>query len=437
MFDYKYSDIKGIEPSELFKNILLDFQSPVSLKTGEVIPSNNREREKEKFTPKIRKESIFQHCKFILTNDKYINLSGSLHEYRHGGTNFNDFTIQEVFEVIADLNEKFNINPFLDHIHNLEFGVNVVLPFEVKTFLNSIISFKGRECEKRFYKGRGNMVKFPFDQYELKIYDKGQQFNLSQSVLRFEIKVTTMNFLHAKGILVKNSTDLLNPLIHLQLGAILKDFCSQLVVHDHKINLNRLKSREKGILKDGQNPRYWIDLKESNPETFKKRLKKYRELISKHGKLKLLETVTDLITKKWSFLTTMNEWTKSEIEKFLNNNRLDTFPEITSSEGKTFPEITDLQKSTFPQNNPSNSVLFPVTIEPIDRRTCQSCGRDISDQKPGSKYCSELRYGKKGKKCRNRGSNPRNNFRRREEKIRKRGLLFETSQFLNFTKTPI
>lgn len=66
------------------------------------------------------------------------------------------------------------------------------------------IIFKGKECEKRFYNGRGYMVKFPFDQYELKIYDKGHQFNLSQSVLRFEIKVTTMNFLHAKRIFIKN-----------------------------------------------------------------------------------------------------------------------------------------------------------------------------------------------------------------------------------------
>lgn len=431
MFDYKYSDIKGIEPSEFFKKILLDFQSPVSLKTGEVIPSNNRDRQKEKFTPKICKESIFQHCKFILTNDEYINFSGSLHEYRHGGTNYNDFTVQEVFEVIADLKEKFNINPFLDHIHNLEFGVNVIPPFEARAFLESIVTFKGKEFEKRFYHGRGYMVKFPFDQYELKIYDKGHQFNLSHSVLRFELKVTTMNFLHAKGISIKNSADLLNPALLLRLGAVLKEFCSQLVVYDPKINLKSLKPREKAILINGQNVRYWIGLKNSNPETYKKRLKKYRELVSKHGKMKLLETITDLISQKWEFLSTMSEETKSGIEKFLTNNRHEIFPEITASGEKTFPEITDLQKSTIPQNNPSNSVLFPVTIELINKRTCQSCGRDISDQKPGSKYCSEWKYGKEGKKCRNRGSNPRNNFRRREVRIRERGLLFDIMPYLN------
>jgi hypothetical protein len=150
--------------------------------------------------------------------------------------------------------------------------------------------------------------------------------------------------------------------------------------------------------------------------------------------LKLLETVTDLISKKWEFLTTMNEKTKAEIDIFLTNNRLETFPEITASGGKTFPEITDLQKSTVPQNNPSNSVLIPVTQEPTGNRCCQSCGKDISDQKPGSKFCSEWKYGKEGKKCRNGGSNPIHNFRRREEKIRQRGLLFDTSQFLTFTK---
>lgn len=419
MFDYKYSDIKGIKPDEMNNNPYLDFYSPVSLKTGELLPYNNRDRDKIGYTPKNRIEAIHNHCKFSITNDKYINFSGSLHEYKHRGTNFGDFTFQELFEVIQELYENFQINPFSDHLHNLEFGVNVILPFQTKTFLNSIIVFKGKEYERRSYKGRGYMIKFLFDQYELKIYDKGLQFSLSESVLRVEIKVTKMNFLRAKGVKLHTSADLLNPEVHSRLGEILRDYFNQLVVFDPTIILSKLKSREREILKDGYNPQYWMLLKESNPETFKKKLKRFKELVSIHGRLNLLETVSDLISKKWDFLTSQNPETFEKVSIYL-----------TGIYRKTFPEITDLPKIHFPQNNPSNSVLYQVNNEPEVRRVCRSCGRDISNQKPGSYFCSERIFGKEGKKCRNRDSNPRNNFKKREDRILKMGVLFDIMPLL-------
>jgi predicted RNA-binding Zn-ribbon protein involved in translation (DUF1610 family) len=39
------------------------------------------------------------------------------------------------------------------------------------------------------------------------------------------------------------------------------------------------------------------------------------------------------------------------------------------------------------------------------KRVCVSCGRDISHQKAGSKFCSENHYGKQAKRCRNKASN--------------------------------
>ncbi len=39
-------------------------------------------------------------------------------------------------------------------------------------------------------------------------------------------------------------------------------------------------------------------------------------------------------------------------------------------------------------------------------------------------------YGADGKKCRNWDSNPRNNFRKRESKLKANGLLFDTEPLL-------
>jgi len=418
MFDYKYSDIKGITPEEFFKNDLLDFTSPVSLKTGEVMHGKNRDRNKNLFTPKTKMEAVYNHCKFIITNDKYINFSGSLHEFRHGGINYTDFTFPQLVEVTKDLYEKLHINPFLDQIHNIEFGVNVILPFSAKTLLKSIISFKGQEYELRKYNGKGFMIKFSFDQYELKIYDKGSQYKLPDHILRFEIKVTRMNFLHSKGISINHSSDLLSQSIHRQLGALLIDFFKQLVIFDPSIKLDQLKSRERTLLTEGRNPKYWMDLRESNPENYKKKLKRFRQLVVEHGTMNLQQTVFELIYKKWEMISNPEPGTIQKVNAFL--------AEMSQI---TFPEITDLSNYNFPHNTTSNSMLLPVNIAPM-RRECRSCGRDISGQNPRSVFCSEKVFGKIAKKCRNLESNPRNNFKRREEKILKNGILFDINQFL-------
>jgi hypothetical protein len=63
-------------------------------------------------------------------------------------------------------------------------------------------------------------------------------------------------------------------------------------------------------------------------------------------------------------------------------------------------------------------------------RRCLTCGRDITDQRPGSRYCSQTRYGKDGKRCRNAGSNPRNNRLRSLGHIEREPLLFDHRPFI-------
>ena len=63
-------------------------------------------------------------------------------------------------------------------------------------------------------------------------------------------------------------------------------------------------------------------------------------------------------------------------------------------------------------------------------RRCLTCGRDITDQRTGSVYCSELRYGKDAKRCRNKASNPRNNRLRSLERIEREPLLFDHRAYI-------
>ena len=59
-------------------------------------------------------------------------LQGSLHRYGRGGIhNADDFTAADLLATLDELITTFGINPFTSRLNNIEFGVNVVLPFPV------------------------------------------------------------------------------------------------------------------------------------------------------------------------------------------------------------------------------------------------------------------------------------------------------------------
>ncbi len=82
-------------------------------------------------------------------------------------------------------------------------------------------------------------------------------------------------------------------------------------------------------------------------------------------------------------------------------------------------------KPNSPQNNSSNKGL----IAGVFNRYCSTCGRDITDQKKGSVFCSEKLYGKQAKKSRNKNSNPKNNYKLEEQNLYSGVLLFSVNEY--------
>jgi hypothetical protein len=83
--------------------------------------------------------------------------------------------------------------------------------------------------------------------------------------------------------------------------------------------------------------------------------------------------------------------------------------------------------------NSSNVVIHSTDPQPSQLRHCKTCGRDISDQRAGSIFCSESKFGKAGKKCRNTDSNPRNNYARALSRIEMQPMLFDHKPFLKLS----
>jgi hypothetical protein len=282
---------------------------------------------------------IPKFCK--VQNNRYIDMQFSFHKLFNGGDhNYNDFTITDFFLVLKDLTDKFEINPFQAILHNIEFGVNITLPIKVETFLNAFINFKGKDYDRETFNRNGLLLRFNAGQYEVKIYDKGKQYGLGENILRFEIKVTKMQFLRSKGINIRNYSDLLNPLIIEKLSNLLLNVFNQIVIYDTSININKIKNkRDKMKLLLGKNPLEWLEIQNSN--NYKSKRKIFRELNLKYGTVNMQSVVFDLLVEKLKMITEITISTQKHINDYLSRferadhtgnyqfNKLESIPEIT------------------------------------------------------------------------------------------------------------
>lgn len=409
MFDYIYSDIKDRTVKEIISLPFLDFVAPISTSTGEINPFN-RERNKTLYTPKNQLKADYKGLTIVVTNDRYVNLQGSLHECYHG-QNRGDFTSAEVLKVITEISSALSINPFLTTLHNLEFGVNIILPFKVDIFLDSILCYKGKRPDRITYSGNGYLIKFFFKQYEVKLYDKGKQHGLNCNILRVEIKVRRMQFLHAKGLLFKSLLDLLNVNYYPGLNKILISTINSVVLFDRDIDKTKMSKNEKRIFSECSNPYYWNTLWNDNQTKYRKRLIQFRTLNERYGKSKIHSTALRLVSKKWYELTGK---TDTDITGLPEESSTDITAGIKDQKQITGTNITV---------QITGNIRTPL----LEIRKCKYCKRDISNQKPESLFCSERLYGAEGKKCRNRKSN----FIKREKKKMSIGnYIFDPSTLL-------
>jgi hypothetical protein len=215
-----------------------------------------------------------------------VRLTGSIHKYKNQGLhNYNDFTKTQVHKVINELSKKFQIDLQNSHLNNIEFGVNVVLPFEPKVLLNNLITHKGEPFTREIEEGK-IFYQCKRSQFIIKIYDKGLQYYQVSNILRFELKVLKMQFFKTKGIEVSVLDDLLNDGIYTKLGGVLKAYFDEILFDDESINHKDLNATERDIYLRGQNPKTWItDNRSANQqkelqrlkENFLKVLEKYRK----------------------------------------------------------------------------------------------------------------------------------------------------------------
>ena len=217
----------------------------------------------------------------------YLNIRGSLHKNHFNGKNYQPFDFSALQCQIRHICTSLFIEPESARISSLEFGVNILVPFNVKAFLdNNVIDYKGKRFDKYFPDKRGLELGLycRLSQYQIKLYDKGKQNKLDYNLMRFEKKCKRMQVLKKNGIF--NLSDLLDKEKVYSLKSMLVRAWNNVLIYDiadSELLSIELPDADKRFLSDGRDEKYWRKIKETNINRYNYKRKKYRELVKRFG----------------------------------------------------------------------------------------------------------------------------------------------------------
>jgi len=375
--------------------------------SGEVINPNDKSI-KPRFKYKYAERQSFKFKQF---ESGRLEASGSLHYYFNNGlNNYTQFTLKDVAEAITKFANEFIINPNTTVVHNLEFGVNLLVSFNPDYFIDSLIAHKTNLFNTMLAPFYGKTSEHENAQYWIKCYNKGQQFGLPYYNLRLEIKCVKMEFIRRGNIYL---ADLLTPSIIEKCKTLLLKCFTDLIIKEPVAGLS---DNEQIFYQKYINPNYHNDaIKDKTTRCRDK--KKYKELLNNHSTDRLKENTFKILVE------TLNNITSEHL------NRCNLLTDIAEPSLQSLNTIEKTSLQPFDSLSKWSKSNIDLTILNTAQK-CISCGRDIANQKAGSKYCSEKLYGKGAKKCRNKNSNPTHNFKRKLAHINANGLLFDIMPFI-------
>ncbi len=234
-------------------------------------------------------EAYYLHSKRLL-------IKGSIHKSSRQGSNYDDFTANEVSESLTSLCNILGINPKQMKLQNLEVGVNIRTDFDPEKILMNLICYKRKPFEI-FSNDPFFGKKAILNQYEIKIYDKGKQFNLENNTLRYELKVRKMRQISNTGIVYLSDLQEKSKLKLLK-SHLIKSI-DHLIFSCDNIDSSRISDKQKSLILKAQNYKYWKNLESS---VYKREKKKYEEAINKTQGINFKRFIKKEVSNKFDSL---------------------------------------------------------------------------------------------------------------------------------------
>lgn len=389
-------------------NSLLDFGVVISETTGEV-KSHTKQAEHHGLT-----FSIMGHTAGAAG---YCQILGSLHKYANGGrNNLDDFSLNRLQAILSELQTCYGVDLCTAHLQTLEIGVNIPLDYSPDVIIRNAISHRGRAYTP-IYAGRRRVGKMCiYTDYTIKLYNKGQQYPAAGNLLRVEVKALRQRMLQPYG--VRTLVDLTNPAKVLRLSGLLLDKLADTVFYDFSFRGDDLTEAQRLRFERYSNPNYWAEL---DKFAMRKARKRHAELLAKYGCIDWQKYCLKRVTEKVAELAEM------KAEKGLLFPRVEVVEQ--ADERATFSTleymVESVAQSTTPGdalNNKKNDLKTGLKTEPKQPRFCVVCGREITIQKRGSRFCSESLFGAAARQCRNKDSNRRLSIKRKIERAMNKEL---------------
>lgn len=344
-------------------------------------------------------------------NGYRVEVKGSLHKFFNNGQhNADQYTANALLLTLDQLVRDYGFNLFNSKINNIEFGVNLILPFPVSHVLSNLICYKNQtfsldtDSDTPYYVCNRQ-------QYAVKVYDKGKQKGFDYHLLRFEVRIKKMEYFNGTGVRLDTLADLLNVANFEPLGALLIGTFNEILFDDPTINPANLTPHERETYKNGRNPRFWQtpdDLTTQQATTHRQRLSRtkhrYRALLDQRGS-NWQRGVTALIGQTWQRLTAVDDdlltridqhraaWqnlTKPNILGIIagnasaeetEENRAERCHKLTDIDPPVCHELTDPSAPDLSRINPLYSGVICDTRKPVDQPPTAPADR------PGATVC--------------------------------------------------
>lgn len=344
MIDNSKSDISYISEKQLLENSSIDWHQKTNLGTGEM---------------KYPIVGTYHNMSIIIKPQSKV-LKGSLHQLYNilqgkGKQNYDSFDFHQIQWTIEHLKKFLSLDIKNTIIENLEIGLNIETNENPETILNkNLIAWDCREpTTNDDYNGKGKYLNFKKSDYIFKIYYKGKQYNTGTHIMRIECKIMRNEKLRKIGL--SNLEDLtLTHNITALLEFLYQSFTNTLIIDNDPLK-QIIDLKEKEIIKDGINPKYWISIKGMQKSRFKKKI--------------------DTIIEKYN-LNQIYKDIKSKLR----------------TKGKELLKCYDMNDFQNIQSNIQNSEMLRyepyIYIHNLTQRKCKITGIDITHQKSESKFLS-------------------------------------------------
>jgi hypothetical protein len=330
----------------------------------------------------------FKALDFVHTLSGRCYVKGSIHRFfNSGGHNGDRFTYTNFMEAVNDLKE-FGVDPKKAILKSFEFGLNLVIEekkLTARSFYNSII-YRVGEIEKCMSDDGNKLIgkQFTTEDMAVKSYDKKIQadLNSTQEVIRYELRFRRMRLLKRLGVETLKDLCDKNKLIELFEKKLLKSV-DESILFDWKAlpNTNKLPVYQKKQFLNWRNPKWW---REQNMTAKARNRNKiiFEKLITKHAQY--------------------------DIKQILKQKLISEFTAVIELPPLYGNGATQKSRGTFAACIVSGNRADQGAV--AIKRHCEICGKEITHQKKGSKYCNDNR------KCRDKAYNLKISESRKKKK---------------------